>query len=787
MKKFLPFFLFFYISISLSAQILNEQWATTIINDAGVAYEELAVVYPHENGTIVAGKSSSPLGYDMYVANYDISGQLIWEEYVDTPGSSEFTHIAADGNGNYYLVGFEIQFQFFSRKMHLVKINANGEVQWQTEYSGPENIHGWAKDFALANGKLLICGIEDQPDGFDSGFVAQFNTDGELEWDGDFNPGLGNELTSITASPNGNVTAVGYADGEYSLYAIQYDANGNTNWTFPETFSGEDEIWFSDIASDQDGNLYTMVTAETGFFEQSIFTQKRNNDFDLIWEHTFDSGEPDEGLSLALGNDGSVYSFIREDVSFDFHARVIKLDEAGNEVFSVLEDIGNNTDFEIGVLGDNDQIFLGMETTESYGITSLTSNGTLIGSETYDLSEINYLSGMAAGGGSVVTVGRENSGFNSAIFSLSATDLSEEYFITTGGDPLPDAKTGKIVADGADIWLSTFGDSQDDGTFTISKLDPSGNVDWEYSLVYPSLYPEFLQLEPDGNGNIIGLYQNSLNIQEGYYGLLKLDGDGNEIFNVYVDDNDENYGSALCVDPEGNSYVAGYNGGTKLMFLERYDANGNFQWQVTYESPSPSFPFSRPQVMQFTDQGKVVIGAAHRGANDVNNLHLFQYTTEGTLEWNEDVLNQTGNSVEFLDMEIESNGDIYVFGNPGFGYVAAKFTANGEEDWTFANTISAAIQAPRSMTRDDAGNLYLCFNSASDASFIKLDPSGNMLLENSVTTSSTGAFYYTRESAVIDDHLVVLGDHLFAEYGIVGFQMVLSDALEPLYVAIDSV
>ncbi len=785
MKKIIPVCLFWAFAITLPAQELNQHWATELINEAGLALEELAVVIPHQEGSLVAGKSASALGYDMYVAAYDANGALLWEEYIDTPNNSEFTHMVADGNGNYYLLGFEVLGAFFSRSVHLAKINSAGAIQWHTVYSGPENIHAWAKDIVLSDGKLHICGLEDQPDGFDSGFVAQFDLDGNLLWDNDFNPSLGNDLTSITVSPNGNVTAAGYADGEFSLYAIQYDSNGNINWTFPEIFEGDDEKWFSDITSDEDGFLYTLVTVETGFFEQSVLTQKRTNDFDLVWEQTFNTGELNEGLSISIGGDLSVYAFIEEESNFDLLARVVKISSTGEEIFNVYDEIDDGSSFVKGVLGQNDQVFTAMRALGSFWISSYTASGSLIETAIYDQSPANYLRDIAVSGQHLLAVGTESQGLNSGLLSLNTVDLSEDYFITTSGEPMPDARPGEITAEDGNIWLSTFGISAPTGTFAISKIDAAGSVVWEHSISLPSVAPKFLHLAPDGNGNIIGLYQNGQNIQTGYYGLMKLDSDGNEVFNTYMDDAPDYIASALCTDNDGNSYVAGYNQTEKLMFLERYDSDGSLQWHVDYESPSPTFPFAMPFDIQYTAQGKLVIGASHKGANEINDLHLFQYLTDGTLDWHEDVINQGGSAVVLLDMEIDVNGDIYIFGSSGFGYVAAKFLPTGTSEWTYSGSTSAT-QAPRSMARDMEGNLYLTLSSASNASFIKLSPSGNLLVENSVTTNSTGAFYFSEESEIIDNKLVVLGDHLNAAFGTVSFQMVLSSNLEPMFIAIDS-
>ncbi len=775
MNKLALSLLIFLWGSSLFSQNLNQDWATTISNEVGGSYTEFNLAIPETDGTIVAGKSSSPLGYDMYLAKYGQAGQLEWERFIDTPNNSEITHVESDSDGNYYIVGFEIQFAFFSRRIHLAKVNSEGEVQWHTSYEGPQGIRGWANDLVLSENALHICGIEDQPDGFDSGFVAQFTLEGELEWDHDLYPGLGNDLTALTVTPNGNVTAVGYADADYSLYAIQYDSEGNTNWVFPDVLEGENEIKFTDIVSDSDGNLYTQITEETGFFEFSIITQKRANDFTLIWEEEFNNGEVNEGKTLELGSDGSVYSFLEEETGSDYYARVIKYSNSGEELFSLNDEIGNGTHFDKGVIDENDQIFLGMESIDFYGVSTYTSSGTYIQSTVYDQSEIDFLIDIAAGNGVVVGVGRTSLGEQSALFNLTTSDLEENYFVTSSGTPLSDAIPAKVVAQGASVWLATQGDAGPSGSFIISKLDNAGNVLWESDVSHEAISPIFKALAPDANGNIVGLYQSNQTFTTGYYGVIKYDADGNEVFSHYVDDSQGYTVAGLATDDAGNIFVSGFDGDSGLMFLERYDPDGNLDWQVTHLSPSPT-PYSIPFEMRYTAQGKLVIVASYREADNDSDLHLFQYTTDGSLEWHEDVVSAGGNFPYLSGLDIDGEGNIYVFGTSGLGYVAATFNSSGDAEWVHTGSTGVS-QAPRSMTRDSDGNFFLAFSSGAGAIFMKLDSDGNLVDETTVTPT-VNTYVFPRFGGFVNDQVVFLGSRFDSQYGEVGYQIVFDTNLE---------
>jgi hypothetical protein len=190
--------------------------------------------------------------------------------------------------------------------------------------------------------------------------------------------------------------------------------------------------------------------------------------------------------------------------------------------------------------------------------------------------------------------------------------------------------------------------------------------------------------------------------------------------------------------------------------------------------------------MQFTQQGKIVIASDHKGANNADYIHLFQYDTDGNLEWDAQVSGPGGSLLRIIDMEIDLNGDIYLFGTPGAGFVYAKYDSNGTLAWNYSNNSSLFPQA-RSMSRDNEGNGYMFFNTSTEAIILKVNNSGSLETETTITTPSTGGFYYGTESAFIDNNLVILGDHLFPGFGTVKFQMVVNQDLDLLFAAVDSV
>ncbi|MFK7969339.1 MAG: T9SS type A sorting domain-containing protein [Bacteroidia bacterium] len=789
MKKTILYATLFLLSLPLAAQVgLNLEWKQEINNKSGAKVKELHAVHATAGGTIVAGSASSQGGISLYAAKHQPSGQLLWDTTITTSSLSIFNFLAEDAQGNIYAAGTEVTGGFFDRQTHFVKLNSSGQVQWHTTYQGVLGPFATVTDLKVVGSNVYMCGNESAIGGRRSeyGFLVKFDLDGNVVWEKRYDPGVITNFESIAIDNSGTVVVAGSADGEYAFLAVQYNSTGNFEWQYPDTIPDQfDEQYFKDVEIDASGNVYLIGSEEVGSFEKDIVTYKVDDMGAMIWEGRFNNRDENEGVTVRIAPNGNIYAIGDKEISFDDYALVIAYDDAGNKQWESDYVIDDRTTVKGVEITSNSEIFLGVQEFDSLGFVKFSSTGVQLASKTYGQDEVDFLTGISLSNNDLVGVAYKRDDTQSALFSLQNSDLSENQVTITTGLPLSNAQPGAMTNDNNHLWISSFADAGDTGRFSIQKMDLAGNLIWEKTKSYESTNQRFEYLAHDGSGNIIGLFQNNTSISVGHLGLVKYDASGVEQFTVLLDSASVYRAGGLAVDNGGDIYINGYNTGTRRMFLSRYSAAGVLQWTKDYVSPSTTFPFAIGFEMEYTAQGKLVIAADHKGANNDNDLHLFQYATDGTLEWHKDVAVRGGNSTDFSGMEISPAGDITVFGTSSIGsFVAARFDKDGTLVWDDKGSLPAT-GAPRSMAIDGQGKVHLCFSTSTHFNLRILDASGAFVSDHQYSIPSSGGFFFPRYAAISSGNLAVFGDHIMRGQT-VPFEMLIDNQQNLIYARLDS-
>jgi len=191
------------------------------------------------SGTITIGKTilTSAGSLDVFTAEYDLNGNVIWATSAGGSGLDMGIGIATDINGNAYITGFfdspSMKFGTYTLinkgsssiddDIYFAKYDVYGNLQWATSASGSNSVESWsiASD---ATGDTYITG------------------------------GSGSSsLTFYSAISSGKtITLNGTSGGPVGYYTVMYDSNGNAIWAKTGCSSGVGE----GVATDQTGNVY---------------------------------------------------------------------------------------------------------------------------------------------------------------------------------------------------------------------------------------------------------------------------------------------------------------------------------------------------------------------------------------------------------------------------------------------------------------------------------------------------------------------------------------------------
>lgn len=764
--------------------VLN--WEKELTNTSGPEAVELLDVEAVSGGVVVVGNTSTADGIRMYVAQYNNAGNLVWDLSLTSTERSSLNWLEVDSQANIYVAGRETVNTASEAETHLAKISSSGQLLWHYTYNGPNDLSEEMNAFLLTDTHLYMCGGEENPQHFQHGWVAKFDLNGNLVWDKEFNPGTQVWLGGLAVDQMGNVSAVGSAEGDYTSLAVQYDAAGNFKWQYPDTLIRGSEQWLSDVKVDNRGNVYALGTEEAGpFFEYDIVTLKLDQNGHLKWKQNFNTGGENGGSILHIGTDEKIYSFGYKEDNFDFFAQMITYDSTGQKLWDHDYRIGGNTYIVGAELDVNNNIFLAVQDFDSLGFAHFSATGNLLAARNYGQEAVDYLSGFSLSGTDVLGTAYADNSLRSQVFSLQKSNLNENFVAEGQGLALSDVRPASLITDGDALWLASYADDGDSASFSITQMDLNGNLVWEKKQRHETSNPTFPHLIHDHRGHVIALYENLITGGNTPIGLVKYDATGNQVFAHYLDSAVTFHAGGLAVDHDNNIFLAAYNETDRRMFLSLYDSTGNRQWTKTYLSPSSTFPYIGPFGIQVSDQNKLVMAAVEKGSDNKNNLHLIQFDLNGNIEWNVEVDYQSSNLVTFSGMEVRSNGDVCVFGSSGGStWVAACYDQNGDLVWEHKEA-TTMTGFPRSMVMDDQGNTYLSFSTGTHAYIQKRDATGGLIKDTQAAVATSGTSYFPRQTSLINNQLVILGDHLMPNRS-VPFEMLLDANLNLIYSGIDS-
>jgi hypothetical protein len=313
----------------------NLQWTKTIGgpgNEAGNSF-----IQTSDGGYAIAGTTTS-FGAgeaDVYVVKLDAKGNLQWTRTIGGKKEDWGSLLIQTSDGGYAIAGFTRSSGAGEFDVYVVKLDANGNLQWTRTIGGPKGDEGYSL-IQTSDGGYAIAGATES---FGAGdwdvYVVKLDVNGNLQWNrtiGGKKEDVGNSL--IQTSDGGYAIAGGtisFGAGEADVYVVKLDANGNLQWT--KTIGGPAvENGSSLIQTSDGGYAITGKSSSFGAGEADVYVIKLDANGNLQWTKTIGGPDSEEGVYLIQTSDGG-YAIAGATKSFGAGGKdvyVIKLDKNGN-------------------------------------------------------------------------------------------------------------------------------------------------------------------------------------------------------------------------------------------------------------------------------------------------------------------------------------------------------------------------------------------------------------------------------------------------------------------------
>jgi len=335
-----------------------------------------------------------------------------------------------------------------------------------------------------------------------------------------------------------------------------------------------------------------------------------------------------------------------------------------------------------------------------------------------------------------------------AIFS---SDLSSYFMLQTnvywqkkiGGTGID--KGYRIAVDGSgNVYLngSQSSDSYGSSDYGVIKLDSDGNLIWQ-KKIGGSSSDQGYGIAVDGSGNVyLNGHQYSDSYGDSDYGVIKLDSDGNSVWQKKIGGFSYEFGYGIAVDGSGNVYLNGYERsdalGTYDYGVMKLDSSGNEVWKKNIGGFSSDLGHD----IALDDLGNVyLIGYQDSNTYGGKDYGVIKLDTNGNLLWQKKI---GGTTQDFsISIAVDSSRNVYLNGyqdSDSYGsndYGVVKLDTDGNLIWQ-KKIGGIGADHGYGIAVDSIGNVYLNGNQQSnsygnyDYGVVKLDTDGNLIWQKKI-------------------------------------------------------
>jgi uncharacterized delta-60 repeat protein len=473
----------------------NIQWQKTYGgSDRDWAY---SIQQTSDGGYIVAGETYSfgAGDSDFWVLKLDSSGNIQWQKTYGGTDYDSANSIQQTSDGGYIVAGGTDSFGAGWGDFWVLKLDADGNIQWQKTYGGTDGDRARSIQQTKDGGYIVAGHTYSFGAGYSDFWVLKLDANGNIQWQKTYGGSNWDWANSIQQTSDGGYIVAGrtwsFGAGWGDFWVLKLDADGNVQWQ--KTYGGISSDWAHSIQQTSDGGY--IVAGETYSFgagSADLWVLKLDSSGNIQWQKTYGGTDYDSANSIQQTTDGGyIVAGVTESFGAgNFDLWVLKLDSNGNITGCSAERSSNATVNTTDVSGNDSSA-----TVASTSVNPATSNATINNTNASLIDSCYYtpptyiLSVLKSGSGSG-TVTSNPSGIScgtdctesypaNTTVTLTATSSSGSTFGGWGGDcsSCDTNDTCQIIMNSDKTCSAVFNTSAGQYNLTVTKAGTgSGTV-----------------------------------------------------------------------------------------------------------------------------------------------------------------------------------------------------------------------------------------------------------------------------------------------------------------------
>jgi len=335
-----------------------------------------------------------------------ISGYSLWARVYGGQGDDLNYEFKRTSDGGYIIVGQTFSFGAGGGDLLVMKLDSNGNIQWQKTYGGPGEDWAYDVEETQDGGYIVGGGTLSFGAGGNDMWILKLDSHGNVQWQKTYGgwgvgiDGLNAEYVhDLAKTSDGGYIVVGgttsYGAGDRDIWVLKLDSQGNVQWQ--RTFGSSLFDWAHHVVQTSDGGY--IISGATSFglgflgggWGYDIWVLKLDSQGNIQWQKTYGGWSLEAPETIQQTSDGG-YILVGVTQSFGFgpvDMLIIKLDSQGNIQWAkTYVGMGYEIGFYIRQIQDGGYIVSG--STSSFGaggwdllVLKLDPNGNIQWAKTY--------------------------------------------------------------------------------------------------------------------------------------------------------------------------------------------------------------------------------------------------------------------------------------------------------------------------------------------------------------------------------------------------------------------